>query len=205
MENPLIDQFIDWLSALLTHQAVIGPILLLALEESGIPLPVPGDVIIAYSGYNISRGLLSYPMAIAAIMFSILLGSSILYWLSVKWGNTLVIKFGKFLHLKPERLKTIEEKFKKYGPLVIIFGRHVPGFRIPITVFAGMSGVKYRTFILSTLISTLFWAMFYLDLGIRLGPRVRFFLKVSSHRWIFVLLFIFLLILALIYWKRRGK
>ncbi len=180
-ESPLLDPVTNLFELFLTHQSVIAPILLLTLEESGIPLFVPGDIIIAYSGYNISRGRISFPIALTVIMISILVGSSILFWLSSRYGNTIIVKFGRFLHLHPERLLKVEKQFKKYGPLVIIFGRHIPGFRIPITVFAGMSGIKYRAFIISTFISTLFWVIFYLELGMKLGRKIHAFSKVVSH------------------------
>ena len=193
LEIPWIEPIIDSIKYLLSHQAVIGPLLLLMIEESGIPLPVPGDVIIAYTGYNITKGLLPYWVGLTIIMVSVLLGSSILFWVSSRWGNYLIMKFGRFLHLHPERLSKVEKSFKKYGPLVIIFGRHIPGFRIPITVFAGISGVSYKTFILSTFVSTLLWVIFYLDLGMRLGRRVNTFLRISvSHTNLLILLLILL-------------
>ncbi len=204
-ESPWVEVLTDWIESIFTHQGVLVPILLLAIEESGIPLPIPGDVMIAYSGYNVSRGLLGYSTALIALMASVLLGSSILYWLSSKWGNTIVFKFGRFLHLHPEKLLVVEKNFKKYGPWVIIFGRHIPGFRIPITVFAGMSGIKYRSFILSTFISTIFWVIFYLNLGIKLGHRVKAFLKVSASNWMLLIAVAVFLFLAFVIYRRRIK
>lgn len=206
-ETKWVEPVADFIVYLLSHEAVLAPILLLTVEESGLPLPVPGDVIIAYTGYNIRRGLLPYGAALAAIMAAILLGSTILYWISRRWGNLLVLKFGRFLHLTPQKLDTVERKFRHYGPLVIIFGRHIPGFRIPITVFSGMSKISYKTFIISTLISTLFWAMFYLDLGIRLGAKVTAFLRFSASRWLIIPGFILVALLAYLYFRgvRKNK
>lgn len=203
LETPWLEPFTDWIETVFAHQGVFIPILLLAIEESGVPLPIPGDVMIAYTGYNVAKGELSYAMALVALMLSVLIGSSILFWLSSKWGNSLIFKFGKFLHLHPERLINVEKKFGKYGPWVIIFGRHIPGFRIPITVFAGMSGIKYQTFILSTFISTIFWAIFYLDLGIRLGPRVRHFLRAQSSHWMVILGILLIALIAFVVYQRR--
>lgn len=205
LEIPFFEPLADTFELLLSNQVVLAPILLLTVEEAGIPLPVPGDVVIAYSGYNISRGLVSYPVALVMLMVSILVGATILFFLSRKWGNLLILKFGKYLHLQPERLITVEQKFKKYGPLVIIFGRHIPGFRIPITVFAGISGISYRSFILSTFVSTLFWVIFYLDLGIKLGKKVSAFLRVSSTYWLFILAAILIMFAAYLYLRYSHK
>lgn len=206
LEISWLDQITDGIESLLSHQAVLGPLLLLIIEESGIPLPIPGDAIIAYTGYNINQGLLPYWLGLTIIMISVLLGSSVLFFLSLRWGNYLIMKFGIFLHLHPERLATVEKNFKKYGPLVIIFGRHIPGFRIPITVFAAISGVSYKVFILSTFISTLFWIIFYLNLGMKLGPRVNTFLRIAvPYRFLPILLFVLFILIILFYTRLLRK
>lgn len=166
-----LDSIQDWVLSLLRQQVYLGPMLLLMLEEAGVPLPVPGDLIIAYLGYEVSKGLISFYLAFALMMISVLAGSSILYYLSYRFGQHFILKIGKYIHIDERRLLLVEEKFKKYGVLVVIFGRHIPGFRVPITVFAGMSDMKYTTFIASTFISIVFWIPFYLQLGMRLGPR----------------------------------
>lgn len=166
-----LDTAADWIVSLLQQQVYLGPMLLLMLEESGVPLPVPGDLVLAYLGYEISKGLISFSLAFILMMLSVLTGSSILYYLSYRFGQRFILKIGKYIHLDEKRLLFVEKKFKKYGVLVVIFGRHIPGFRVPITVFAGMSDMKYTTFIISTFISIIFWVPFYLLLGMRLGPR----------------------------------
>lgn len=166
-----LDPFTDLVETFLTRQGLYAPLLLLLLEEAGIPIPIPGDVVIAFTGYEVLRGNISYIAAFLLLLVSVLIGSSILYYLSAHFGQKLIFKFGHYLHMSEKKLLTVEEKFRKYGPLVIILGRHIPGFRIPITVFSGMSGISFKTFILSTIISIIFWIPFYLALGQHLGPK----------------------------------
>jgi membrane protein DedA with SNARE-associated domain len=186
--NYLVDSFADVIQFFLTHQITYAPILLLILEEAGIPLPIPGDIIIAYTGYKISTGAIPYIGAFITILISVLIGASILYFLSAKFGQEIVLKFGQLIHLNDKKLLTVEHKFKKYGPWVIIFGRHIPGFRIPITVFAGISKIPYKTFILSTFISIIFWIPFYLGVGQKLGIKTVHLLK--GHHWYFLIVFL---------------
>src|SRR5579872_2950629 len=171
IEGTTLDPLTDWILMLLKHQSVIAPIFLLTLEEAGIPLPVPGDLVIAYTGYEISQNRIAYFSAFILLLIAILIGSSILYALSLRYGDKLVRKVGKYIHLDDDKLTKVEEYFNKYGALVIIFGRHIPGFRIPITVFAGMSKVTYKKFLSSTFISVIFWIIIYLQIGKNLGPK----------------------------------
>jgi membrane protein DedA with SNARE-associated domain len=189
----------DWIVALLHQQAYLAPVLLLTAEEAGIPLPVPGDVVIAYMGYQVSKGVLPYAVAFLLLLLAVLVGSSILYALASRYGQRIVLQFGKYLHVDAQKLLTVEEKFKRYGPWVIILGRHIPGFRIPITIFAGMSGIPYRTFLLSTCISVIFWIALYLAIGNSLGAKTLSLLHAHHGYYLFVVVPIVIGLLYVLY------
>jgi membrane protein DedA with SNARE-associated domain len=207
LESHYLEPLTDLFEPLLVNQGIFVPFGLLLIEESGVPLPIPGDIIIAYTGYQVAKELIPYSVAFLGFLFAVLLGSSILYYLSSRFGQKLVLRFGRFLHLNERKLVTVEEKFKKYGPLVIIFGRHIPGFRVPITVFSGMSEVTYKTFIISTLISVVFWIPFYLSLGARLGPKTTTLLHGHPEYYFFaaVPLLIIIIVVLVSRLMRNGK
>lgn len=169
-----IDQYVDILQRFLASKMVLAPLLLLFVEEAGIPLPVNGDIILAYTGYRISTNT-SGPgiwQAFIAAQIAALAGATILFFLSRRWGQVLVLKLGKFVFLKEKQIKQAERLFARFGILAIIVGRHIPGLRIPVTIFAATSGVRYRTFIVSTFISTSVWILFYLVVGKRVGASL---------------------------------
>jgi membrane protein DedA with SNARE-associated domain len=201
-----MDHYTDLIEAFLIQNGAYAPLLLLFLEEMGIPLPIPGDMVIAYAGYEITKGTLSYLGSFLLLLFSVILGSSVLYYLSARFGQKIVLKFGRFLHINENKLGNLEKLFRKYGYWVIIFGRHVPGFRIPITIFSGMSKINFRTFILSTLLSVIFWIPFYLALGQKLGPKTISLLHGHYLYFLLALLpfFIFLIYLFRTSFQRKS-
>jgi membrane-associated protein len=159
-------------------------LVLLYLEESGIPLPVPGDVYVAYLGH-IAGSPLHWVAAWIGIVLAVVGGASNLYLVSRRWGRQLTHgRLGAAVHLTPHRLDTAERWFARWGPLAIIFGRHIPGFRIPITVGVGIFRVPYRTFVACVAVSTGTWAAIWLWLGAHFGARIGHFMGV--HRWTFV-------------------
>lgn len=186
LDGTFLDRLDDLIIAFIQHNILFTP-LLLFLEEAGIPLPAPGDIFIAYTGYQVSKGIIPYPFAFLLLLVATLAGSSILYYLSSRWGQLIVLRFGKYIHLDEKKLIIVEEKFRKYGPLVIIIGRHIPGFRVPITFFAGVSDITYKTFIISTLFSIILWIPFYLSVGQRLGPKT---LALFHHNQAYFLIFL---------------
>lgn len=158
-----------------------SPLLLLVLEEMGIPSPIPGDLIAVYTGFQVYKGKIGYIEGLVGLVLATLIGASILYFISEKFGPILINKFGKWLHLSENRMKIVEDNFKKYGVWVIVFGRHLPLFRVVVTVFAGISKVGYKTFISSTLLSVIFWIPLNMYIGEHFGVKaIRTFEK---HPW----------------------
>src|SRR5216684_3297390 len=91
-DGTFLDGTEDWIVLLLQHQVYLGPMLLLLIEEAGVPLPVPGDVTLAYLGYEVSKGLIPFYLAFLLMVISVLVGSSILYYLSSRFGEKIILK-----------------------------------------------------------------------------------------------------------------
>ncbi len=165
------DRYVDAVQQFVAAKAALAPLLLLFVEESGVPLPVPGDVIIAYTGYRLATHPNSPALweAFVAAQVSALAGATILFFVSRRWGQKVILRLGKFVFLREDHITRAERLFARYNILAIIIGRHIPGFRIPITVIAATSGVRYLTFIISTFVSTSAWILFYLLIGKRAG------------------------------------
>src|SRR5207245_8297585 len=113
-------------------------------EESGVPLPAPGDVFVLYVGAHVPRNLVAWVSAWLGLILAVVLGATNLFFISRRFGRKLVeSNFSEAIHLSPERLARAERWFDQYGVLAIIFGRHIPGFRVPITVAAGIFRIRY--------------------------------------------------------------
>ena len=157
---------------LLEHQAG-GLFFVIFLEELGVPLPAPGDLAIAYGGYLTTNGTIAYPLAYAAVVSGAVLGSACNLTISRRYGRPFIQRFGRYIGITDERMAQAERIFKRWGPWAIIVGRHIPGMRIVLSALSGILGVPYRVFIPCVLVSASIWAAIFLELGRRLGPRVR--------------------------------
>ena len=145
----------------------------LYVEESGIPLPAPGDVFVMYVGVHVPHHLGAWILAWLGLILAVVLGATNLFLLSRKYGRRLAeSSYAEYAHLSHDRLVRAEKWFGRYGVLAIIFGRHIPGFRIPITVAAGVFNVPYRVFAPSVAVSTAIWAGVVLIIGVNFGPRL---------------------------------
>src|SRR5437588_3930941 len=153
----------------------------LYVEESGVPLPAPGDVFVMYVGIHVPHNLAAWIAAWLGLILAVVLGATNLFLISRKYGRRLVgSSLAEYVHLTPERVARAEQWFKRYGVLAIIFGRHIPGFRIPITVASGIFEVRYPIFLASFAVSTAIWAGVVLIIGINYGPHLADLLRAHS-------------------------
>jgi membrane protein DedA with SNARE-associated domain len=175
-------QLVQDVQAFVLQQQTSGLFFVIFLEELGVPLPVPGDVAIAYGGYLTTTGAVQFPLAFIAIVSGAVLGSACNLTLSRRFGRPFIQRFGPYLGITDKRLAWAERTFQRWGPWAIILGRLIPGMRIVLSAISGIVGVPYRVFIPCVAVSASIWAVIFLELGRLLGPRaLSLFAVIPAH------------------------
>jgi membrane-associated protein len=189
-----------WIGHILHRYSYVGSYGLLYLEESGVPLPAPGDVFVMYVGAHVPRALGSWVLAWLGLIGVVVLGATNLFYISRRFGRRLADgRFAHLAHLSPERLERAERWFEQYGVVAMIFGRHIPGFRVPITVAAGVFRVRYPLFAASVAVSTAIWAGVVMAIGINFGPRMEAFLRLHREMfWLWAAVVVVMVILLVL-------
>jgi membrane-associated protein len=155
------------LNTFIAHYGILALFLLLALEEVGVWLPLPGDLLIVYFGYRIARTpqpLLGAVPVILTVVAAALCGSTILY-LVVRRNRRLLRRLAPLIHLDETWLQRMEPWLQRRGAAVIILVRLVPGLRIPTTIVAATFGVRLETFVPSIATSAALWGVVYFLVG----------------------------------------
>lgn len=132
------------------------------MEETGIPLPIPGDLFIAATSALPNS---NYILIVSTVTVATILGSTILFTLTKKFGHKLLLKYGKYIKITPDKIKKVEKWFDKYGGAAIVIGRLIPGLRTITPFTAGLFDVSYKTFWVYTAIAAFIWANIYYLLG----------------------------------------
>lgn len=146
----------------INQYSYFGLFVILLVEEAGVFLPIPSDVFIA-SVAALPRS--NYFLTLLTVVSATLLGSTILFTLAKKFGHKLLIKYGKYIKVTPQKIKRMEKWFKKYGGAAIVIGRLIPGFRIVTPIAAGIFEVSYKTFWAYTALAAFIWANIYWVVG----------------------------------------
>ncbi len=123
-----------------------GIFLLLVLGSIG--LPVPEDATLFLCGVLISQGAVEPVPAFLVAYAGALTSDFVIFSIGMKYGRKLVAhkKFQRIL--SPEKLRTVENKFKRFGPLLILIGRHIFGFRAQLILVTGTMGFPPYKFLL---------------------------------------------------------
>jgi membrane protein DedA with SNARE-associated domain len=139
---------------------------LVFVEEAGIPIPVPGDTLVMLAG-AVSHKTVDYDISVLALSsLAVFAGSSTLYGVTRRGGRPLLDKYGKYLHLNQRRLERMEHWFRRRGRLAIVFGRLIPGLRIPTTIIAGLSDVPYSVYAPTAAVAAVIWSLVYFFAGV---------------------------------------
>ncbi len=128
----------------------IGVFIGMFLESSVLPLP--SEVVI------IGASSIGIPI-ISIVLFGSLgatLGSMVGYSLGRYAAMPIILKYGKFVLIKPHHIEKAEKFAKKYGVFSVLIGRVLP--IVPFKVFsiaAGITRISFLPFVICTLIGVI--------------------------------------------------
>ncbi|MET9733549.1 VTT domain-containing protein [Streptomyces sp. NPDC006458] len=158
--NHLLDTFGIW------------GLLLIVFAESGLLIGffLPGDSLLFTAGLLITSGQLDFPLwaAIALICLAAILGDQAGYMFGRKVGPSLFNRPDSRL-FKQENVTKAHEFFEKYGPKSLVLARFVPIVRTFTPIIAGVSGMRYRSFLTFNILGGVLWGAGVTLLGSWLG------------------------------------
>jgi membrane protein DedA with SNARE-associated domain len=143
--------------------------LLMAIESSVVPLPsevvIPPAAHLAYTG-KISLSLVG--IVIAGTVGS-WLGATLMYWASRLAGRPLVMRYGRYVFISPQKIEGAERWAAHYGAVGIFISRLLPVVRHLIGIPAGIVRMDYVKFSIFTLLGSGIWCAVLCWLGIKMG------------------------------------
>jgi membrane protein DedA with SNARE-associated domain len=136
-----------------------------------VGLPVPDETLLTFTGYLIYKGHLSPPLAFISALTGSASGITVSYTLGRVFGMALIHRFGKYLHVTPERLDRAHAWFERIGHWALTLGYFIPGVRHLTAYAAGISSLEPPRFALFAYTGSLLWVSTFLSLGYLLGER----------------------------------
>jgi membrane protein DedA with SNARE-associated domain len=134
-----------WVSDVIRSSGYVG-VALLMLAENLFP-PIPSEVVLPLTGFLVNQGQLAFFPALGVATTGSLAGALVLYALGRWGGRGLVLRLlVDVLRVKEADLDRADEWFDRYGGVVVLFGRMVPGVRSLVSIPAGLSEMPLGRF-----------------------------------------------------------
>jgi membrane protein DedA with SNARE-associated domain len=172
--HEMISKLLAWYADSLQSGGYPAIIILMAMESTVFPLP--SEVIIppaAYLAY--SQGHMSLAGVVLAGTFGSWLGATVMYWASRLAGRPLVIAFGRYVFISPDKIEKAERWSARYAGFGVFASRLLPVVRHLIGIPSGIVRLNYAKYSLHTLLGSLTWCAVLSWIGVLAGndPALR--------------------------------
>ncbi len=180
-----------------------GIFLLMFLESTFFPFP--SEVIMIPAGYLAYKGEMNLVAVIVVGILGSVAGALFNYYLARHFGRAFLLRYGKYMLIKPQTLEKLEAFFRKHGELSTFNGRLIPGIRQLISLPAGLAKMNVAKFSFYTALGAGIWVIILVALGYLLGSNEALLSKYLRSATLIALLSVALITLFYIIRKRRRK
>ncbi len=172
MLKHLFQVILDWYQQALETGGywVVG--LLMTAESSVLPLPSESIIPLAASWSHSGRIAIGLPGIVLAGAAGSWLGATIVYWVSRLAGRPLLMRYGRYILITPDKIQKAENWSAHYGAAGVFVARLLPGARQLVGIPAGIARMNYWQFSLFTVLGAAIWCSVLCWLGVNIGADV---------------------------------
>lgn len=167
--------------ALLEKHSFIAICLAVLLEELGVPMPIPTDLLIIFAGVRGGRSIEQLALWFVLLNIASAVGASGLYAIVRRGGRPLIERYGRYIHLGPEQIARAERMMARGGWFSIAIGRAIPGLRYLAVIACGLLQVPYLFFVTAHVAGSSVYIAVFLALGSLIGPTVVEYLHLPEY------------------------
>lgn len=178
-----------------------GIFLLMAMESSLIP--VPSELVMPPAGYLAHQGLMNPWIAICAGTIGSLAGAYVNYYGAHYLGRPLILRYGKYVLIPPDKFQRVEQFFLKHGEISTFIGRLLPVVRHLISIPAGLSGMNHLRFSTYTLLGAFIWCSVLTWIGYIIGQNQEMIMAYSRQAVVWAAVGSCLLVVAYVWFQHR--
>ena len=162
--------FLNSLAGPLNHYGLLAVLFFVLIEDFGIP--VPGETILIAASIYAGSGRLNV-VAVGVIGFvAAVTGDNIGFAIGHFGGRALVLRWGRYVRLTEKRLDKAEAFFERHGGWIITVARFIEVLRQVNGLVAGISGMRWRRFLVFNALGAALWVGTWVSLGYFAGNHI---------------------------------
>ena len=200
---PHLPGFLDVVGTYIGHYGYWSVLLLVMIEDFGIP--VPGETILIAAGIYAGAGRLNI-VAVGVIGFvAAVVGDNIGFAIEHFGGRALALRWGKYVFLTEERLDKTEDFFNRHGGKIIVVARFIEGLRQANGIIAGITGMRWWRFLAFNVLGAALWVGTWASIGYFAGTSIDTIYHDITKYSYYVLIALVVLLAAYIIWRLRRR
>jgi membrane protein DedA with SNARE-associated domain len=135
------------LGAFLDTYGVAAACAVMLIKACGVPIPIPGDVILLATAARAAEGKVVLWVAFTALLVAILAGSLLQFLLARGPARRFVVRYGTRMGLTHDRIERVGARMRQTGPFGIAIGVLTPGVRSAVIPACGITGMSLAAFL----------------------------------------------------------
>ena len=147
-----------------------GVFVLVFVESFGVP--APGETAVIAGATYAGQGHLNVIVVAVVAFLAAVTGDSLGYLIGHTGGRGLVLRYGRYVRLTPERLDRVEAFMARRGALMVIVARFIEGLRQLNGVVAGVTRMPFRRFLVCNAIGAALWVGVWSSAGYFAGNHL---------------------------------
>ncbi len=165
----MLEQFAHFVQGIVRDLGYPGLFMLIMLESTLVP--IPSELVMPFAGFMAQRGDFSLPVILIINSVAALVGSGLCYALGAAGGKPILLRYGKYILVRPKDLEKTENYFARHGKATVLIGRFLPVVRHIISIPAGIARMPLVPFFTQTFIGATIWGTVLIFIGYGLGAR----------------------------------
>jgi membrane protein DedA with SNARE-associated domain len=156
---------VEWIKAV----GYPGVFVLMTLESTFVP--IPSELVMPQVGYLAATGQMNFWIGLLMCTTGSVLGALINYFIAVKMGRPLMLKYGKYFLCPPHKFEKMEKFFVAHGEVSTFTGRLILGVRHFISFPAGLARMHLGKFCFYTALGAGIWGAILEVIGFLVGDK----------------------------------
>ncbi len=206
--SPHLPGFLDSLARTVDHYGYWAIALLLLLENLGVPV-IPGELAMIVGAIFAGTGRAGLNIVVVGVVAVVtsFAGAELGYLIGRFAGRELILRYGRYVLLKPHHLDRAEAIVSRYGGLVVIIARYIVGLREANGLIAGISQMRWLTFTIFNVAGAAAWVATWVSIGYLAGDHINEIYANINHAALYLLMALAVLLAGFIAWRllRRRR
>jgi membrane protein DedA with SNARE-associated domain len=188
---------------LVNHLGVAG--VAVGVFLNGLSIPGLGETLLPLGGVAVNQGKMNLWVLLVVAMVAQLAGLSVAYAIGRYGGEPLLVRYGKYVFVRPHELKKMQLGFDKYGSWLVLVGAFIPGIQGLIGYAAGIAEMNYGQFLVSAFVGKIVWIGGLVALGMAVGNNLDLIDRSIKQMSMIVLAGLVVLVVWYVWRHRRQR